>query len=271
MFPAQLLIIEDNADIAKLLELFFTSRGYQVQTVGMGEAAIEEASHTIPHLIILDIVLPDIDGYTVCRRLRSLPRTSHVPIIFLTQRNDLSDKLQGLALGVDDYITKPFDLEELGWRVQNAITRSEREKYTAGLMGLPAGRMIEKHLDSLIGGDDWALMDILVEGLSDYETAEGVGAANQIIQKMGRAMIDVLGEYGQPTDFVGQASKDNFIITTDRRRAKKLAVYLTQSLSERCDHPLLAVRIGFAYAESGPFESISDIIKQANENRQDLM
>jgi response regulator RpfG family c-di-GMP phosphodiesterase len=222
-------------------------------------------------LIILDIVLPDIDGYTVCRRLRSLPRTSHVPIIFLTQRDDLSDKLQGLALGVDDYITKPFDLEELGWRVQNAITRSEREKYMAGLVGLPAGRMIEKHLDSIMSRDDWALMDILVEGLSEYETAEGVAAANRLIQKIGRAMIEVLGEYGQPIEYIGQASKDNFIITTARKRAKKLEVYFAQALTEFLDHPLITARIGFAYAETGPYDSISEIIQKANEDRQDLI
>ena len=98
------------------------------------------------NLVVLDIMLPDIDGYEVCRTLRTNMRTSHIPVIFLTQKDERSDKLQGLELGADDYITKPFDIEELKLRVQGAIRRSERESLTDPRSGLPAGRLIEEQL-----------------------------------------------------------------------------------------------------------------------------
>ena len=93
----------------------------------------------MPHLIVLDIMLPDIDGYEVCRTLRTNTRTSHIPVIFLTQKDERSDKLKGLELGADNYITKPFDIEELKLYVQNAIARSERESLTDPQSGLPSG------------------------------------------------------------------------------------------------------------------------------------
>ncbi|PKN81847.1 MAG: diguanylate cyclase, partial [Chloroflexi bacterium HGW-Chloroflexi-8] len=104
MSKARLLVVEDDLDISSMLKIFFSSQGYEVDTALRGEIAMEKTRLTMPHLIILDIMLPDIDGYEVCRRLRSNSRTSHIPVIFLTQKDERSDKLQGLELGADDYI-----------------------------------------------------------------------------------------------------------------------------------------------------------------------
>jgi CheY-like chemotaxis protein len=269
MFPAQILIIEDNPDIAHLLRLYFENKGYQINLAGTGEAALKEAAHLIPHLIILDIILPDIDGYEICRRLRTQPRTSHVPIIFLTQKDEQSDKLQGLQLGADDYITKPFDLEELGWRVQNAISRSEREQYTAGLTGLPAGRMIEKQLESLSPNTQWGVMDIRIEGLADYEEIAGIGRANHIIRETGKILVEVLEKHGRPGDFIGHASKGNFILITHSSQTGKLTEYIRQMLGDAINpHANLAVSIGYAFQDSDTYGSISGIIQKANENRK---
>jgi DNA-binding response OmpR family regulator len=125
-----------------------------------GAEALEKTRHVMPHLIILEIMLPDIDGYEVCRTLRTNTRTSHVPVIFLTQRDERSDRLKGLELGADDYITKPFDIEELKWRVQNAINRAERESLTDPQTGLPAGRLNEDQLRRVIRQKGWALLDM---------------------------------------------------------------------------------------------------------------
>src|SRR5690554_3922754 len=125
MGKAQLLIVEDDIDIANMLKIYFTNQGYDVDTVLRGADALEKTRHNLPHLIILDIMLPDMDGFEVCQVLRTTTRTSHVPVIFLTQKDERSDKLQGLELGADDYITKPFDIDELKLRVQRAIYRAE--------------------------------------------------------------------------------------------------------------------------------------------------
>ena len=130
MGKARLLVTEDDTDISFMLKVYFTGLGYDVDTALRGSEALEKTRHALPHLVILDIMLPDIDGYEVCRRLRTNMRTSHIPVIFLTQKDERSDRLQGLELGADDYITKPFDIEELKLRVQGAIRRSERESLT---------------------------------------------------------------------------------------------------------------------------------------------
>src|SRR3990170_6799067 len=153
MGKARLLIVEDDTDIANMLRIYFTSHQYDVEIAPHGSVALDKTRQNLPHLIVLDIMLPDIDGFEVCRILRTNTRTSHVPIIFLTQKDERSDKLQGLELGADDYITKPFDIEELKLRVQNAIARAERESLTDPRSGLPAGRLIEEQLRKIIRTD----------------------------------------------------------------------------------------------------------------------
>jgi DNA-binding response OmpR family regulator len=111
MGKPRLLIVEDDFDIANMLKIFFTGHNFEVELAPRGNDALDKTRQNLPHLIILDIMLPDIDGFEVCRILRTHTRTSHVPIIFLTQKDERSDKLQGLELGADDYITKPFDIE----------------------------------------------------------------------------------------------------------------------------------------------------------------
>ena len=135
MGKSRLLVVEDDVDIANMLKIYFSGMEFEVDVAHRGSDALEKTKHVLPHLIVLDIMLPDIDGYEVCRKLRTSMRTSHIPVIFLTQKDERSDKLQGLELGADDYITKPFDIEELKLRVTGAIRRSEREKSHRSALG----------------------------------------------------------------------------------------------------------------------------------------
>ncbi|MCE7861891.1 MAG: DNA-binding response regulator, partial [Chloroflexi bacterium CFX2] len=119
----KILIVEDDPDVAEMLTAYFRSQEYDVFTVNWGEDGVRSALQVNPELVILDIRLPDIDGYEVAYRLRKNRRTSNIPIIFLTEKRDRSDRLQGLEIGADDYITKPFDVQELRLRVRNALNR----------------------------------------------------------------------------------------------------------------------------------------------------
>ena len=112
--PTRILIVEDDLDVADMLYAYFNVQGYDVQIANWGEDAVDICHANLPRLVILDIRLPDIDGFEVARRLRHNRRTANVPIIFLTEKRGRSDRLQGLELGADDYITKPFDVQELG-------------------------------------------------------------------------------------------------------------------------------------------------------------
>ena len=117
---SKILIVEDDLDIAEMLNAYFRVQGYEVFTVNWGEDGVRAAQTVLPDLMILDIRLPDIDGYEVARRVRSDRRTSDIPIIFLTEKRERIDRLQGFEVGADDYITKPFDVQELRLRVRNA-------------------------------------------------------------------------------------------------------------------------------------------------------
>ena len=127
MSKGLLLIVEDDSDISSMLQIYFESQGYESIAVTRGEEALEICRRKLPNLVILDIVLPDIDGYEVCRKLRGNLRTGHIPIIFLTQKDERSDQIAGLELGADDYITKPFDLQLLMLRVEGALRRARLE------------------------------------------------------------------------------------------------------------------------------------------------
>jgi DNA-binding response OmpR family regulator len=181
MGKARLLITEDDVDISNMLNIYFSGLGYEVDTAMRGSEALEKTRQVLPHLIVLDIMLPDIDGYEVCRTLRTNTRTSHIPVIFLTQKDERSDRLQGLELGADDYITKPFDIEELKLRVQGAIRRSERESLTDPRSGLPAGRLIEEQLRRIIRETGWAFLDLRANNFDAFKDVYGFVAADDVL------------------------------------------------------------------------------------------
>ena len=220
MGKARLLVVEDDPDISNMLRIYFAGLGYDVDVAQRGSDALEKTRHVMPHLIVLDIMLPDIDGYGVCRTLRMNTRTSHIPVIFLTQKDERSDRLQGLELGADDYITKPFDIEELKLRVQNAIARSERESLTDPQSGLPAGRLIEDHLRKLIRQRGWAYMDIRINHFDPFKDVYGFIAGNDVLRFTGMMLGEVVDELGSSNDFIGHAGGDNFIILTAEDKAQ---------------------------------------------------
>jgi PleD family two-component response regulator len=214
MAKPRLMIVEDDVDISNMLKIFFGSQGYEVDTAYRGNEALEKIRHIMPHLIILDIMLPDIDGYEVCRSLRTTARTSHIPVIFLTQKDERSDKLKGLELGADNYITKPFDIEELKLYVQNAFARSERESLTDPQSGLPSGRLIEDQLRKMIRQKDWAFMDLRINHFDAFKDVYGFIAANDVLRFVGMMLGEIIDQQGTTNDFIGHAGGDNFILIT---------------------------------------------------------
>jgi DNA-binding response OmpR family regulator len=121
-----ILIVEDDLDIADLLHQYLQAQGYNVLTANWGEDGLRACFANPPDLVILDIRLPDIDGFEVARRLRTNHRTKDTPIVFLTEKRERMDRLKGLELHAEDYITKPFDIQELRLRIRNVLDRSHR-------------------------------------------------------------------------------------------------------------------------------------------------
>ena len=212
---SQILIVEDDLDLSEMLNAYFRVQGYDVLTAAWGKDAVKLSQDHNPDLVVLDIRLPDIDGYEVCRNLRTSTRTSHIPVIFLTQKDERSDRLQGLELGADDYITKPFDIEELKLRVQGAIRRSERESLTDPRSGLPAGRLIEEQLRRIIREKGWALLDMRVNHLEPFKDVYGFVAGDDVLRFTAMLISEVVDELGTTDDFIGHAGSDNFIVITN--------------------------------------------------------
>lgn len=222
MGKSRLLIVEDDKDISMMLKIYFSGQGYEVDTAERGNTALEKTRSNLPHLIVLDIMLPDIDGFEVCRILRTSTRTSHVPIIFLTQKDERSDKLAGLELGADDYITKPFDIEELKLRVQRAISRAQQQSLTDPRSGLPAGALIEEQLRKIIQKQNWAFMDVRINFYEAFKEAYGFVAGDDVLRFTAMLIGEVLDELGTSNDFVGHAGGDNFVIITAGERANAI-------------------------------------------------
>ncbi|MHB8670997.1 MAG: response regulator transcription factor [Acidimicrobiales bacterium] len=117
----RVLVVDDEINITELVSTALRYEGFEVRTAGTGRDALAAASAFRPHLVVLDVMLPDLDGFEVTRRLRS--EGERVPIVFLTARDATEDKVSGLTLGGDDYVTKPFSLEELVARVRAVLRR----------------------------------------------------------------------------------------------------------------------------------------------------
>jgi len=292
MGKARLLIVEDDFDIANMLRIYFTGQNYEVDTASRGSDALEKTRQNLPHLIVLDIMLPDIDGFEVCRILRTNTRTSHVPIIFLTQKDERSDKLQGLELGADDYVTKPFDIEELKLRVQRAITRAEQQSLTDPRSGLPSGRLIEEQLRRIIRLDDWALMDIRINHFEPFKDVYGFVAGDDVLRFTAMMLGEVVDEYGSLNDFIGHAGGDSFIVITTESAVEAITQRLKDRFAEEVlshysfidrevgyivttngdgqedRHPLMSMAIGVVSPSRHQFADIREITEMAAEARR---
>ncbi len=292
MSKARLLIVEDDFDISNMLKIYFTGQDYEVDIAPRGSDALQKTRQNLPNLIVLDIMLPDIDGYEVCRTLRTQTRTRHIPIIFLTQKDERSDKLQGLELGADDYITKPFDIEELKLRVQNAIARAERESLTDPRSGLPSGRLIEEELRRIIRVDGWALMDIRINHFNPFKEEYGFVAGDDVLRFTAMTLIEVVDELGTADDFIGHAGGENFIIITTTQRAEAIRskvvvrfnqevlthynfmdreqgfILITDKNNKTEQVPLMSLGIGVVTASQYQYADIREITELAAEARR---
>ncbi|MDW8300185.1 MAG: response regulator [Anaerolineae bacterium] len=214
---ALIMIVEDDPDLSELLQNFFTVQGYEVLSAAWGEEGVRLTREHTPDLVMLDIRLPDIDGYEVCRRIRTHRRTQDIPVIFLTEKRDRVDKLTGLELGVVDYITKPFDIQELRLRVRNVLRRAEQAPLTNRVTNLPEGALVEEKINGiLLSEQPWALLAVEVRGLDGFRETYGFVNADDVLRAVTLMINNALREVGSEDDFVGHLQENDFVIVTDQ-------------------------------------------------------
>ena len=221
MDKPRLLIVEDDFDLAEMLTAYFGVQHYEVVTASNGEDALKLAQEKVFDLVMLDIHLPDIDGHEVCRRLRDQRRTQDVPIIFLTGQRDRTNRLQGLELGVVDYITKPFDIQELRLRIRNAITRASRQALVNPVTDLPETSAVEKKLATLLDQDSpWTVLQISIPNLSEFQEKYGFIAADDVLRAVALMIRNAVREYGNSGDYIGHLGTENFVIITEKEKVE---------------------------------------------------
>ncbi|HEY75992.1 MAG TPA: response regulator [Thermoflexia bacterium] len=293
MSEGRILIVEDDFDISNMLRIYFQSQGYEVAVAPRGEDALEMCRQQLPNVVVLDIMLPDIDGYEVCRRLRSNLRTSHIPIIFLTQKDERSDKIHGLELGADDYITKPFDVEELKLRVRNAMARATYESLTNPTTGLPSAKLIEEQLRQLMRRDEWGIIYIGINGLDAFTEVYGFVAGDEVLRYTAMVIGESVDAIGTPNDFIGHVGGDDFLVITEKSLVEPLVKDLERRFSEgvgthydfkarqqgyivvRDDEGnerkvgLMSLAIGVVTSDDGPFTDIREITEAAAAARRE--
>jgi PleD family two-component response regulator len=293
MSQGRLMIVEDDPDISNMLRIYFQSQDYDVAVAQRGEDALEMCRQQLPHIIVLDIMLPDMDGYDVCRHLRGNLRTSHIPIIFLTQKDERSDKIHGLELGADDYITKPFDLEELKLRVKSAMTRAQYTSLTNPTTGLPSGRLIEDQLRQLMRRDSWGIVYAGIQGFGAFNEVYGFVAGEEVLRFTAMVLGKAVDSVGTPDDFIGHVGGDDFLVIT----GKELVAPIVEDLRRRFDTEigthydwqvrqqgylvvrddagdekkvaLMSLVIGTVTVDDGPFYDIREITEAAASARRE--
>jgi DNA-binding response OmpR family regulator len=270
---SQILIVEDDLDLSEMLNAYFRVQGYEVETAAWGEEAVRLTTENPPDLVVLDIRLPDIDGYEVCRRLRTHRRTQDVPVIFLTEKRDRVDKLSGLELGVVDYITKPFDIQELRLRVRNALRRASLASLVNPVTNLPEGPMVDEKLNELLISDSpWWVLLITIMGLDSFREEYGFVASDDVLRAVSLMMNNAVREVGNETDFIGHLAPHDFIIISDDEHLpglrERIEIRLKQSMAyfyplkdrekarQAMEDNNLKLVIGQVGHGQGPFDSL---------------
>jgi diguanylate cyclase (GGDEF)-like protein len=228
----RLLVVDDDPFIARLLEIELTAAGYQVRVANEGQQALQAVADDAPDLVITDVMMPHVDGFELTRQLRQDPRTAAISIIILTARGLSADKLEGFAIGADDYIVKPFDTPELLARVRGVLRRSREGKDDASLTGLPGSVRVQEEIEQRVTkGIPFALLLADLDAFKAYNDHYGFARGDDVIQDVARMMDEVVHELSADDGFAGHLAGDDFAAVV----APEVAALVADRIVERFD------------------------------------
>jgi diguanylate cyclase (GGDEF)-like protein len=217
----RILVVDDDPDILQVVKINLELEGYDVDTAEDGREAVDKAMAEPPQLILLDIMMPRMDGLTALRRIRSHGATGNTSVILLTARGLPEDRVRGLELGADDYITKPFDIGELVARVKAVLRRTQAARDLSPLTGLPGnfriGQEIEQHISS---GRYFALVHCDLDNFKAFNDHYGFMRGDEVIRFCARCLHNATEEIAEPEAFVGHIGGDDFVALVSADRAE---------------------------------------------------
>jgi len=298
MSKERILVVEDQTDISSLLKIYFTSQGYEVFTATRGSVALELCRKVVPNLAVLDINLPDMEGYDIGKALRASPRTRHIPIIFLTARGERGDRLRGLGeVQAQYYIVKPFDIEEVHTIVRNQLEEARRKNQLHPVTNLPTADVINDQLRALLTTKNWGMALVHINGFGTFTQSYGSVVGEDVLKFTALLLNEAIyAEGASNEEFIGQmVVGPDFVMTSTPERIRTIC----RRLFERFDDeiglhynfkhrkqgflevpddnggtrrvPLMSLSIGVLTAADGPFYDIRELIDTAEETRQSAL
>ncbi len=284
------LVVDDDEQVLRLVKRVLDRAGFECVTVNDGHAAHESAVEWRPDIILLDLMLGDVTGDQIMTELRDDFRTRLIPVVFLTVRDSLKDKVEHLLSGADDYVTKPFVPEELVARLRAVMTRSTTARGLSPLTGMSGNSDILREINRrLSNGDRFAVLYPDIDAFKSYNDHYGFLRGDDVIKTLATIIMEVLEEHHSPIHFAGHVGGDDFVILTDPSLSEIIASEITKrfdsavpALYDLVDRergwieseerngnmlrtPMVSVSIGIVVAEPGSYATAAAVAARASE------
>ena len=231
-----ILVADDDEDIVRFVEVNLRLEGFDVHTVSDGQAALQATYDLGPDLVLLDVMMPKLDGFEVCQRLRSDSRTKHVTVIMLTAKSLSADKVVGLTAGADDYMIKPFDPIELVARVKSALRRSQEMRGLNPLTRLPGNVEVQREVTERVENDrPFALLYIDLDNFKAFNDHYGFLRGDEVIKLLARSTAESIETHSSEGSFAGHVGGDDFIAIVNPDQAETVA----QEIIDRFDREVI--------------------------------
>jgi diguanylate cyclase (GGDEF)-like protein len=215
MVKPRILIVDDDPDILDVLEISLSEENYEILKAMDGEEAIRIIKSKPLDLVLLDYAMPKMNGRQVCMEVKKDILLRHLPIIMVTGKGEVSDKVGGIDAGADDYIVKPFEPKELLARIRMILRRTARDLEANPLTRLPGNVSILNELSSRIESDTlFAVCYIDIDKFKSYNDKYGFEHGDEVIRETARILIQSTQEAGNPADFIGHIGGDDFVLVT---------------------------------------------------------
>lgn len=229
------LVVEDEPNIREIITFNLENWGYEVESATDGETALAMVEEYAPDLILLDLMIPKIDGIEVCRRLKSGFLTSRIPVIMLTARKEVADKVRGMEAGADDYITKPFSREELEARVRMVLNRTRSQLDRNPLTGLPGQNALREHVEKLLAGHrPFTFVYLDLDGFKGFNDYYGYARGDEVIKLCAHILVEEIMRFQPgPADYVGHIGGDDFMMVCGAEKAKAVCDAVIAAFEEK--------------------------------------